>query len=77
MGPPETPLSEVGKSRAGLLSQPTFAKPELSEEGAMAGGLREISGRCHLADGFRSRVWKLGITSWPCCGSHVGNWIFC
>lgn len=33
MGPPETPSPKARKSRAGLLSQPKFAKLELSEEG--------------------------------------------
>lgn len=33
MGPSESPFPKVGNARAVLLSQPKFAKPELSEEG--------------------------------------------
>lgn len=33
MGPSESPFPKVGNTRAVLLSQPKFAKPELSEEG--------------------------------------------
>lgn len=61
----EAPSPKVGKSRAGLLNQSKFAKPESSQKGRYDRRPKRNL-RCPSACGL-----------WACCKSSAGNWTLC